>query len=274
MRKYSILFFLFFSSLVLASEPVIFRSPNPFSSEMLFAKLDSVGKTGTWMEWDSAGVKDVELAKVLQRTVKPLNVWLLKNPGENPKLAVLSKKNSGEILSILDLPSFSTKPVPLKISKKLEKERVFRDYAEVGPGKFIHLDDSALKVLVSEHEIRFSYSKPDKQGIALIPDFDKLSRQEKENEIRTRKDFYAYEYSLMVRAFVASIRGLFNWQVWHWYDPAWIKGALIDDRAIEAIISSRDENKMVRIFYVRTSDGNEVEMSSNSNGLFVMTVKR
>ena len=57
------------------------ESKTPFSGERLFATLDSVGGTGTWMEWDINGVKDPSLMGILDPMLKGANkpemVWVI-----------------------------------------------------------------------------------------------------------------------------------------------------------------------------------------------------
>ena len=45
-------------------------SSSNFSGERLFAVLDSVGGTGTWMEWDVNGVRDPSVMYVLDPLLK------------------------------------------------------------------------------------------------------------------------------------------------------------------------------------------------------------
>ena len=57
------------------------ESKVPFSGERLFAVLDSVGGTGTWMEWDSTGVKDPSIMSVIGPSMKTANkpqmIWVI-----------------------------------------------------------------------------------------------------------------------------------------------------------------------------------------------------
>jgi len=257
---------------------VEFSSSKAFSSDALFGKLDSIGGGATWMEWDAEGVLDPEiLALVADKKGKVRSDvehgWYLNVPGKS-KFAVLRKKDSGESLSFYDVPHLTTKPVPLKLSEPLDPKKVFRDYRETLQGHFVHLDDSNLQVIVRENEIQFSYLKPDAQALSPVFQFESLPEHQKNAEIQSRRDFYAYEYSLMVQAFIASTRGLFNWQIWHWYNKEWISKKQISDREIRAVLASPEQGKFVRIFGDKLSDGDTVEMLTNAHGSFILSIRR
>lgn len=268
-----------FAAVLWAAEPLRVESSKHFSSKELFGKLDSAGRGGSWMEFDPDGILDQEIGQILLDAKGNFrsgfeNAWLQKGVGESSLFAVLEKKNSGEQLSFYSVPKLSTKPEPLSIREPLDPKKVFRDFRETVPGRFVHLDDTNLQVTVRKNEIEFLYMKPDAEPLLPVENFSKLPESRKKMEVEMRKDFYAYEYSLMVQALVASVRGVFNWQVWHWFDDAWTKGSRIGDREIEALLSSPAQGKLVRIFYRKTPDGTAVEMLSNSNGSFLMMIRR
>lgn len=270
---------LFLAVAALATPPVVFESAQPFRSEELFQKLDEKGGGGTWMEWDADGVLDSAIAAIVmdekgQIRRKVEHGWLLNSPNGKKLFALLEKKEKGEKLSFFEIGKISTKKVPLDIKEPLQAQTVFRDYREKLPGLYVHLDDTNLQVAVRQNEIQFSYLKPDAKPIAPIPHFAMLSESQKLLEIQTRRDFYAYEYALMVQAFIASTRDLFNWQIWHWYNKDWISSAMISEREISAILSSPDQSKFVRIFFQKLSSGGFVEMQTNSHGSFLLTIRR
>ena len=68
------------------------ESKTPYSGDRLFATLDSVGGTGTWMEWDVNGVKDPSLMQILDPMLKSSNkpemVWVI-TERKKPLVAVL-----------------------------------------------------------------------------------------------------------------------------------------------------------------------------------------
>ena len=127
---------------------------------------------------------------------------------------------------------------------------------------------------VRDNEIQFSYLKPDNQALSTVYNFTSLPEHQKQAEIQSRRAFYAYEYSLMIQAFIASTRGLFNWQIWHWYNSDWTEQSQISDREIASILASPDQGKFVRIFFDKLADGDTVEMLSNAHGSFILTIRR
>lgn len=230
------------------------------------------------MEWDADGVLDPEIQALVAD--KKGNVrsdvehgWYLSVPGHS-KFAVLRKKGLGESLTFYDVAKFTTKKVPLELSEPLDPKKVFRDYRETIRGHFVHLDDTNLQVTVRDNEIQFSYLKPDKQALSPVYNFTSLPEQQKQAEIQSRRAFYAYEYSLMIQAFIASTRGLFNWQIWHWYNSEWTEHSRITDREIALILASPDQGKFVRIFFDKLADGDTVEMLTNAHGSFILTIRR
>ena len=78
----------------------------------------------------------------------------------------------------------------------------------------------------------------------------------------------------MVQDIITSIRDLFNWKIWHWYNKDLISSAMISEREISAILSSPDQSKFVRIFFQKLSSGGFMEMQTNSHGSFLLTIRR
>lgn len=250
-------------------------SKSSFSGERLFAVLDSVGGTGTWMEWDINGEKDpsvmLALKPLLEQTSKPEMVWVL-SERVKPLMAVLIPKGSGEVIIFYELGALDAKPVKLSLNKVFIPDVVFRDYRQVGEKEFVHLDKPNLKVVANEKLIRFSYSKPDTSSLRFDSDFSKKTFIEKRAEIRNYMDFLRYEYSLMLRAFVQSTRGLFNWQPWHWYMVEWNKDAFISEQEMEAILMRGVKPDLFTVFRFKTAGGEIVKMSSSGNGFYEMTI--
>jgi len=250
-------------------------SPANFSGERLFAVLDSVGGTGTWMEWDVNGVRDPSVMYVLDPLLKQANkpemVWAL-SEREKPLLAVLVPKGAGEVLLFYELSRFDAKPVKLSMNRVLTPAVVFRDYRQVGDGEFVHLDKADLKVTANDKRMRFTYSKPDNTPLRFDSDYAKKTFPEKRAELRGYMDFLRYEYSLMLRAFVQSTRGLFNWQPWHWYMQEWTAGAFIGEKELEAILVKGVKPDMFTVFKKKLDSGSVVEMRTSGNGFYEMTI--
>lgn len=276
----------FLCSLVLALVTEAFAAPaskllgavdskGEFSGERLFAVLDSVGGTGTWMEWDVNGVRDPSVMKVLDPLLKsnnkPKMVWVI-SERVRPLLSVLLPKGTGEVIVFYELASLDAKPVPLKMNRVLSPDVVFRDYRAVSPSEFVHLDRPTLKVVANDKSIRFTYENRDATPLRFDSDFATKTVVEKRSEIRNYRDFFAYEYSLMLRAFVQSTRALFNWQPWHWYMASFYSRAMISDSELEAILSKGVKPAQFTIFKTKAVDGQWVEFKTDGNGFYEMVI--
>ncbi len=248
-----------------------------FVGGRLFDVLDSVGGTGTWMEWDVNGVRDPSLMKVLDPILnspnKPKMIWLI-TERDKPLLSVLLPKGKGEILVFYELSALDAKPVPLKLNKVLTPDVVFRDFKQISENQFEHLDRSNLKITASDKLIRFSYDNPDKTPLRYDTDFATKTIVEKHAEVNDYLGFLKYEYSLMLRAFVQSTRGIFNWQPWHWYMEKWNKKFMITPKEIEMILSKGVRPDYITLFKAKATSGEVVEMRTTGNGFLEMVITR
>ena len=167
-----------------------------FVGNRLFDVLDSVGGTGTWMEWDVNGVRDPSVMKVLDPLLKSSNkpkmIWLI-TERDKPLLSVLLPKGNGEVLVFYELGPLDAKPVQLKLNKVLTPDVVFRDYRQVSETEFIHLDRSNLKISVLDKLIKFTYDNPDKTPLRYDPDFSKKTIVDKHAEVNDYLGFLKYE---------------------------------------------------------------------------------
>lgn len=250
-------------------------SRTEFPGGRLFDVLDSVGGTGTWMEWDVNGIRDPSVMYVLDPLLKSANkpkmVWVISERAK-PLMAVLLPKGAGEALVFYELKALDAKPEPLRMNRVLSPDVVFRDYRQVNASEFVHLDRPTLKVNATEKSIHFTYTNPDATPLRFDSDFKKKTVVEKKNEIRNYRAFFEYEYVLMLRAFVQSTRALFNWQAWHWYNPAFNSRAMISDKELEAILSRGVPPQSVTIFKMKAADGQWVEFKTNGNGFYEMVI--
>lgn len=250
-------------------------SRTEFPGGRLFDVLDSVGGPGTWMEWDVNGIRDPSVMYVLDPLLKSSNkpkmVWVL-SEREKPLLSVLLPKGAGEVIVFYELSALDAKPEPLKMNRVLSPDVVFRDYRQVSASEFVHLDRPSLKVTANEKSIRFTYTNPDASPLRFDRDFAKKNIVEKKNEVRNYRDFFKYEYVLMLRAFVQSTRGLFNWQAWHWYMPAFNARAMISDKELEAILSKGVPPQSITIFKMKAEGGQWVEFKTSGNGFYEMVI--
>lgn len=247
-------------------------SAKPFSGERLFAVLDSLGMGANWMEWEPEGIKDPSVEKVLSAVgATPEMVWVV-SERVKPLLAVLVAEGNGEKLLFYEIPKLDASPVPLSLKDVLNPDVVFRDYRQITQNLFIHRDKESLKVEVAEKRIRFTYSNPDKDVLYFDPDFSKKTFVEKRALVRDFKDYLKYEYSLMLRAFVQSTHGIFNWQPWHWYMPEWNGVYFIKDSEIEAILAKGTAPSFFSIFKGVTATKVMVEFKASGNGFAELVI--
>ena len=248
-----------------------------FVGARLFDVLDSVGGTGTWMEWDVNGVRDPSVMKVLDPLLKSSNkpkmIWLI-TERDKPLLSVLLPKGAGEVLVFYELGMLDAKPVQLKLNKVLTPDVVFRDYKQVSATEFIHLDRPNLKISVLDKLIKFTYDNPDKTPLRYDPEFSKKTIVDKHAEVNDYLGFLKYEYSMMLRAFVQSTRGIFNWQPWHWYMDKWNSKYMITPKEIEMILSKGYPPDYITVFKAKASGGEVIEMRTTGNGFLEMVVTR
>ena len=250
-------------------------SKAPFTRERLFAVLDSAGGSGTWMEWNKNGVQDPSMMSVLGPSFKSSNppqmVWVI-SERERPLMAVLLAKGAGEVIVFYELSSLDAKPEPLKLNPTPSLGELFADYQQVAPSEFVHMDEPNLKVSVTGKRIRFTYRKVDEKPLRFDKDFAQKNFVEKRSEVRSYMDFFQFEYALMLRAFVQSVHGMFNWQSWHWYMTPWNYKAMIKPEEVEAILSKGAPPEYITIFKTRAVGGEMVEFRVTGNGFYELNV--
>ena len=250
-------------------------SKAPFTRERLFAVLDSAGGSGTWMEWDRNGVQDPSMMSVLGPSFKsnnpPQMVWVVSDR-ERPLMAVLFAKGAGEVIVFYELSALDAKPEPLKLNPRPSAAELFADYREVAPSEYVHMDEPNLKLSVSGKRIRFTYRKVDETPLRFDRDFAQKNFVEKRSEVRSYMDFFQFEYALMLRAFVQSVHGMFNWQSWHWYMTPWNYRALIKPEEVEAILMKGTPPEYITIFKTKAAGGEMVEFRVTGNGFYELDV--
>lgn len=244
-------------------------SPAPFSGNRLFAVLDSVGGTGTWMEWDVNSVKDPALMDVLNPMLKANNkpemVWVIVER-QKPLMAVLLQKGRGEVIAFYELSKLDAKPVPLEINDVLSPDVVFRDYEQISETEFVHRDKKNLKVVVTNQSIHFTYTMPNETPLQIPSDYASKTFVEKHSILRDFEDYFKYEYSLMLRAFVQSTRAIFNWQPWHWYMSEWNEKFKMHQKELEAILQHGVTPASFTLFSAKTKKGESIQFKTSGNG--------
>ena len=253
------------------------ESRTPFSGERLFATLDSVGGSGTWMEWDVNGVKDPSLMGVLDPMLKSSNkpemVWVI-TERTKPLVAVLLPKGTGEVMMFYELAKLDAAPVALSINSVLAPDVVFRDYEQINDKELVHRDRSSLRVQLLKNGFRFTYEKKEDKPLRMEPDYAQKTFAEKKSILRDYEDYFKYEYSLMLRAFVQSTRGIFNWQPWHWYMPEWNAKYMLKREELEAILIKGAFPPLITLFKAKTAVGETIEFKTNGSGYWELLLVR
>lgn len=267
------LFVLLFAVVVCAQKAVNEFSSPKYTADELFSKLDAVGNNGNWMEFDASSIEDPSVNTILKKHPKAKAVWGIADRGKFFKLAVLNVEKNLEWLRVYELKGFDAKPMALAVNSTLYPETILADYRGVAENEFVHRDESSLKIRISNKSIHFYYEKPDAVPLHFDDSFKTRSAEEKREIVSEYVDFFKYEYSLMVRAFVQSTRGIFNWQAWHWYMPEWYGRYFITSEEIAAILSANARPSMFTIFKAKTNKNVVVEMRADGNGHYEMSIE-
>jgi hypothetical protein len=187
---------------------------------------------------------------------------------------VLLPKGNGETILFYELQSLDAKPVPLAINQVLRPEVVFRDYRQISEKEFVHHDKDNLKVKILPSGMIFSYEKKGEDPLYMVSDYATRDFAEKNSILTDYEDYFKYEYSLMLRAFVQSVRGVFNWQPWHWYMPAWNAKFMIKRAELEAILVRGVAPSFFRLFKATTPAGESIEFRTNGNGYSELEIRK
>ena len=213
------------------------------------------------------------LDPMLKGANKPEMVWVITERAK-PLVAVLLPKGNGETILFYELQSLDAKPVPLAINPVLRPEVVFRDYRQVSETDYVHRDKDNLKVKLLPSGMVFSYDKKGDEPLYMVKDYASRSLDEKASILTDYEDYFKYEYSLMLRAFVQSVRGVFNWQPWHWYMPTWNAKWMLKRTELEAILKRGVAPSFFKLFKATTPAGETVELRTNGNGYSELEIRR
>ena len=272
MAKTLFLFLFFFYTTLFALKPEAeFKTPGNFSASRLFSILDSVGNSGNWMNYDSLSILDPAVQKILKQNKKNITAFgLYKN--DFSLFASLTKEGKNEFLRIYKIKTFDARPEDLKVHDKLYPENILHDYQGIRNNEFEHTENKNLKIKIDKNSIRFSYEKKDKMQLEYPGTFSEMTKEELRERTKEYMDFFEYEYALMLRAFVQTTEGIFNWQPWHWYMKSWYKKYFISESELMAILKSPEKPYMFTIFKARTSRNMLIEMKTDGNGSYQMNV--
>lgn len=260
-----------------SAAPAVFAkvdSRKAFSGDRLFAVLDSLGEGGNWMEWDRNGIQDPAVAGAISSVGAKVEMAWVVTERRSPLLALLVGNGGGESLVFFEISKLDAKVENLKLNAVMDPDVIFRDYRQISSTEFVHRDKATLKVFATESSIRFTYANPDKEPLLFDPEFSKKTFIEKRALVRDYMDFLKYEYSLMLRAFVQSTHGIFNWQPWHWYMTEWNSKYFIKDEELEAILAKGVAPSNFCVFKAKTAGGEIVEFRASGNGFDELVITK
>ena len=149
-----------------------------------------------------------------------------------------------------------------------------RDYRQINETEFVHRDKDNLKVRLLNSGMRFTYEKKGEEPLRIDPGYASMSFTEKEAVLREYEDYFKYEYSLMLRAFVQSTRSIFNWQPWHWYMPEWNAKCLMSRKELDAILKQGYFPPLLTLFKTKTAAGETVEFKTDGRGYSELLISR
>ena len=75
-------------------------------------------------------------------------------------------------------------------------------------------------------------------------------------------------------AFVQSVRGVFNWQPWHWYMSAWNSKWMLKRSELEEILKRGVAPSFFRLFKATTAAGETIEFRANGNGYSELEIRQ
>lgn len=241
----------------------------------LFSLLDSLNGNGSWNEIDAAGV----LESSLQSKIKGARQsWLSWSPGQKAVLVCLRGK-PGE-LQAEALPAFKIAvPVPLeyRFTGGLEPFADFERYSAGGrcgvgdPCNLIHREDENLQAVVEGRHVRMGYRHPDVQPLEFPVGFSTYSEQDKAHVIREYQDYFRNELSVMLRAFVHSTPGLFNWQSWQW--PSFSAKGFISVQELRALFMSGHAPGLYQVLQLQCKGGERIRFETDGNGAYYMEIQ-
>ena len=131
-----------------------------------------------------------------------------------------------------------------------------------------------MKVKLLPSGMLFSYEKKGEEPLYMVADYASKDFAEKNSILTDYEDYFKYEYSLMLRAFVQSVRGVFNWQPWHWYMQAWNSKFMLKRAELEAILVRGVAPAFFKLFKAKTAAGETIEFRTNGNGYSELEIRK
>ena len=245
------------------------------SADLLFSLLDSIDGGGGWSEIDPDGYLEKELSAEIKGARQS---WFSFGPGRSAVVAVLH--GDPMRLHARILPGFRVAPpVPLEFRFHGDMA-VFADferYTSSGncdkndPCNLIHRDDNNVQAIVAGRHVRMGYRNPDAVGLDFPTGFLQLSEPEQARRLSEYRDFFQHEYAVMLRAFIQTTPGMFNWQAWHW--NYFTSKGFLGKQELYSIFASGHAPEMYRVMQLRCKGGETVRFESNGNGQFFLEIQ-
>ena len=242
-------------------------------AQVYFSLLDSLNGNGEWHEIDAQGWLEKSLALEIRGARQS---WFSRVPGQTPIVAVRKDR----VLKARSLPGFQLAPaVPLvyRYQGGLAPFADFERYeggghcGEGDPCNLIHREEGQLQAIVEGKHVRMGYRHPDAQILAFPGNYRTLSPRDRLRTVREFRDYFRHEFSVMLRAFVHSTPGLFNWQTWQW--PAYAEKNLISEAQLDALFSTGHAPSLYQVLQLRCQGGQTVRFETDGNGQYYMEVK-
>lgn len=272
------------------AQSIRWRSPSEIAPALLWRLLDWVGQGTDWVAVDADAWLEPALARTLGQGYEI--AWVSRNTKMGAYTAKLSRFSGDHILEVqqVDNPWVNRPAVPLEYVYK-DGLGPFSNWRLEGnplcmnrtPAQcaFTHLDYPSLQLKILGRELQFLYAKPDGEPLHIPTDYVRMSDPDKRETLEMWHAYLEHEFSVMLKAFIHSTRGLFNWQAWHW--QAWKETGFISKEELSAILMSGAAPSRISVFSARAKDAKDakdvegsgvfdVNFSTDGNGHYFMEV--
>jgi|GEM_PF-2898390 len=254
-----------------------FDKTNAFGGEELWGLLDWVGGEAAWMEIDLGGLVAPEIRAVIGKSTQ---AWFRQSPGSDALVATLAGKASASLdVHAIRIISKEVK-VPLECRYQGQQEP-FDDFVLENSGlcalnskevcHYVHREDSRLRLDASKQAIHWVIRIPDPEPFPLVPNFRNLAQDAQRRTMDDYLSYFNHELGLAVRSFVESTPGIFNWQIWHWYN--WGPDSGLSRTELRALLESGQQPGKLDIFSSSCKDGRKVRIWSDAHGTLGMDLQ-
>jgi uncharacterized protein (DUF2249 family) len=246
-----------------------------YPAALLWSLLDWVGTNRDWFEVDTKANIPPKIQALQKNNARMM--WVLWDFDGVHALAQLTKTLTGSTLHFNPLSVIPQQNTPeYGFTGSLESFRDFRIqgnteciYQSPPQCAYIHLDYPTLQVQQHGHKLQFRYYKPDAKKLTLPQDFAKLPQGEQMQIVQDWYGYLRYEYAIMVRSFLHSTRGLFDWQPWEWLHN-WNMG-FVSVNELSAFLKQGQPTTHFTVFTLQAK-GAQITMYTDLNGRYYMDI--